>query len=517
MPRVIVAEQPNTARQLIVSRWGITFGVVAAVGLALRVWAYRSVSGTPNGDEAVVGLMARHVLDGELTAFYWGQAYGGTQEVLLTAPIFAIAGSGWLALRVVPIALTAVGALLVWRVGRRTIGEPAAAVAAAVFWIWPGFNVWMLIHQQGFYASNVVYCPLLLLLALRVVERPDRVRVGLFGLALGLAFWQTQQIVPIAVGVIGWTIWKRPSSLRHLPVALPLAVLGALPWIVWNVGHDWESLSQPEYGDKLRSLRLLASPVLPMMTGLRAPYSAELLVPPAALTYLIYVALIALFVVGAVRAWHRDASILYVVTAVFPFVYALSPKTSVSLGTPRFIVVLTPVLVLLLAQLATSYRRALALLVITGVVSVVTLHRMDDWFRGTPRTVTHADGLGPRHTVQWVPRDLGPLIAELDRLRLRHVYAEYWLAYRLNFDTDERLVAAGNAFQDVSVVDGQAVPSTPEPDRYPPYGREIRDSRHGFVFYRQILDSIPIVRKLERAGYRRHDVGSFVVYEPPHG
>ena len=160
------------------------------------------------------------------------------------------------------------------------LGRRAAAVAAALFWIWPAFNIFQPTHQQALYASDVVYCSLLLLLALRVVEQPDRLRVGLFGFVLGLAFWQTAQIVPVVVPIIVWTIWKRPGCLRHIWLAMPLAALGALPWIVWNAGHGWESLAMPDYGDKLRSLRLLASPVLPMTVGLRAPFSAELLLRP---------------------------------------------------------------------------------------------------------------------------------------------------------------------------------------------------------------------------------------------
>ena len=34
--------------------------------------------------------MVRHILHGELTTFFWGQAYGGSQEALLTAPVFAV-------------------------------------------------------------------------------------------------------------------------------------------------------------------------------------------------------------------------------------------------------------------------------------------------------------------------------------------------------------------------------------------------------------------------------------------
>ena len=270
-------------------------------GLVLRVWVYRAALGIPDSDEAVMGLMVRHAQHGELSTFFWGQPYGGTQEVLLTVPVFLLAGSSLLALRIVPIVLSAAAAFLVWRVGRRTIGEPAAGVAGALFWIWPPFTLFLVTRQQGFYASNLVYGSLLLLLALRVVERPDRMRAGLFGLVLGLAFWQTAQIVPIAIPVIGWMVWKQPRCLRQAWVAAPMAILGALPWIVWNLRHDWGSfLVRASPGEYAHSLRLLVSPLLPMLLGLRAPLTSELLVPSKVLTLLAYAGLLALFAYGAV-------------------------------------------------------------------------------------------------------------------------------------------------------------------------------------------------------------------------
>ena len=492
------------------------FAFVAVLGVVLRVWVYRAELGTPNSDEAIVGLMVRHIIDhAQIGAFYWGQAYGGSQEAILTVPVFLVAGSTWFALRLVPIALSAVAAILVWRVGRRTVGEPAAAVAGAVFWLWPAFNLYTLTRAYDFYASDVVYCALLLLLALRILERPDRTRVGLFGLVLGLGFWQTVQIVPVAVPIIAWTIWKQPRCLRHLWLAASLAVLGAAPWIVWNAQHGWKSLDQPPYGNYVRSLRLLASPTIPMLLGLRTPYSARLLVPPAALTYLIYLGLVVLFVYGAYKMRHSNASLLYVVAAAFPFIYATAPKTALALGNPRYTTVLTPILALLLAQLATRYVSAIALIAVVCVVSVVTVSRMNDWFHGTPTPTTNAGGLGPRHTVQWVPRNLNGLISTLTRLRLDHVYTDYWLAYRLDFDSKERILAAENRFTRVTFDHGQAIPS-PVPDgvRSPSYDRKVRQARHGFVFYGQYIDTIPIVKALEQHGYKRYRSGSFVIYAP---
>ena len=124
------------------------------------------------------------------------------------------------------LALQVVAAFLIWRVGLRTIGRTPAAVAAAIYWIWPPFLINYLTHAFGFHGSGVAYCALLLLLALRVVERPDRIRVGLLGLVVGLAFWETPQIVAIIPPVLAWTIWRQPRCLRRLWLAAPLAVIG---------------------------------------------------------------------------------------------------------------------------------------------------------------------------------------------------------------------------------------------------------------------------------------------------
>jgi hypothetical protein len=200
-------------RRVALSPAGVIVALTAAAGVVLRVWTYRSALTIPTSDEALIGLMVRHAEHGQFSTFFWGRPYGGTQEVLLAVPGFMLFGSSYLALRMVPIALSALATFLIWRVGRRTIGEPAAAAAAGLFWVWPPFDFLQFVRAQGFYASGVVYCALLLLLALRVVERPDRVRVGLLGLVLGLAFWESAQITPIALVVLGWT----PGSRRRSP------------------------------------------------------------------------------------------------------------------------------------------------------------------------------------------------------------------------------------------------------------------------------------------------------------
>jgi 4-amino-4-deoxy-L-arabinose transferase-like glycosyltransferase len=501
---VAASSELTRARRFTLTRWTVLYCVTAAAGIALRIWWFRSNLSIPNSDESVVGLMVTHAEHGDISGFFWGSPYAGPQEVLASVPFFAAFGASYYALRVVPILLTAVTSLLVWRVGRRTIGEPAAGVAGALFWVWPPFNLFQLTQHQSFYAANVFYCALVLLCALRAVERPDRVRVGLFGLVIGLAFWQTPQIVPIAVPAAVWAAWRERRTLHYWWVAAPAAVAGASPWIIWNALHGFASLGiHSSLANYRHSLRLLANPVGPMTIGLRAPFGQQVLIPPTILTYALYAGLIVLFLLGAWKTRRRDVSILYVVLALFPFLYAVDRRTSFLSSWPQYTVVVTPVVALLLAQLGSTWRRGVAVLAVGCAVTVVAMPRMSDWFKL----------LQP---VPRAPRDMTPLIDTLDRLRLDRVFADYWIAYRLDFATNERIVAVENAFSGGTVRRNTVVLPHDPNVRYRPYEREVEAApRQGFVFFRRTYRSLPLVPLLEAHGWKSTFVGPYVVYRPP--
>ncbi len=477
--------------------------LAAGVGIALRIAVQLSVLGDTNSDESVLGLMARHALHGQFTTFLWGTAYGGSQEALLAAPIFAIFGSSVAALRVVPLVLDLIAVVLVWRVGRRTIGERPAVIAAALYWIWPPEALLLPIKEIGFYGSNAFYCGLILLLVLRARERPDALRVGALGLVLGLALWQTTQIVPLAVPAVLWLVWQRPAVVRHAWLAIPLAVVGALPWLVWSFRHDFASLHlnsgvSSSYGWRLRTL---VSPVLPMALGLRLPGSQVWLVP--GLAAVAYVAVLALFGYGAYTARRRATSLLYAVCLVFPFLMAISPKTYLTTD-PRYLSALMPVFALLVAQLARTYARATLVLVVGGALTVA-------WVRDSYEHL-HA-GHGDTSTA---PHSIAPLIATLDRLHVNRAFADYWIAYRLAFESRERIIAVENKFDDAYVRGGVVEPTADPFVRYWPYDRDVRESpRHAFVFFRRLQPRPAFIAELRAHGYTRHDVQTFVVYAPP--
>ena len=59
-----------------------------------------------NSDEAVVALMARHILQGSRPIFFYGQAYMGSLDAFLVAGMFKLIGTNIWAVRMVQIGLT---------------------------------------------------------------------------------------------------------------------------------------------------------------------------------------------------------------------------------------------------------------------------------------------------------------------------------------------------------------------------------------------------------------------------
>jgi hypothetical protein len=163
----------------------------------------------------------------------------------------------------------------------------------------------------------------------------------------------------------------------------------------------------------------------------------------------------------------------------------------------------TPVLALLLAQLASRRGRAIVLVALLALVTTVSVPRMNHWF-----TLAQP--------VPYAPRDFSPTIHTLDSLGIDRVYADYWIAYRLDFASNERIVAAEGRFDQVAFPQGLAVLPHDPNARYRPYERTVAaDPRHGFVLFKRTLSSYGIVPQLEAHGYTRHDVGPLAVFAPP--
>ncbi|HEX2057378.1 MAG TPA: glycosyltransferase family 39 protein [Actinomycetota bacterium] len=467
-------------------------------GLAARVWMLLTRMGGLDADEGIVGLMARDILDGDFPLFYWGQPYGGPHEPLLTAGFFAVFGASTVVLKVVAILLSGAACVLVWRVGTRIMGETAAIAAALLFWVWPAAFVWWSVKSRGFYHVALVIGLAVVLLVLRLAQRESVLDMALLGALVGTGIWCTPQTVLLTGPALLWLAIRRPSLLRLAPVAAAAGAVAAFPFWDYNLETGWVSFEASQatlagYGERLRGIFATG---LPGALGLRLPDGSRWIAGGLGVAW--YVGLLALFAAAIAREVfarrardeRRPARILLLATAgAYPFVLALSPY-SAFVDHPRYLYYLGALCALLVAGALAALRpwALVAALVFAMTLTTVAL---------TTSNREHA--FYPASEGALIPEDLGPLVDYLVEHDVDHVYADYWLAYYLSFQTGERIVATPyrGALRDEEA--DQRVRMYPRP---------------GYLFVAGAASEPAFGTEVDEANlpHRRVEVGGFVLY-----
>jgi uncharacterized membrane protein len=462
----------------------VIVGIVA--GVALRAWLLTGSTGRLDSDEAVVGLMARHIVhQHQFTTFYWGQNYGGSITAVVMAAVFRVFGSSTATLKAVPIGMSAICALLVRRLGRKTIGEPGATIAALAFWVWPTNYVWLSTKERGFYWACMILGLAFLLVVLRLVERPHR-WTGWLGLGLlgGLGWWTSPQILYFAVPGLIWLVIRLRRAAWRLVLAVPPALVGSPPWLVWNIRHHWAALVPTSHQfDKgyVGNIDVLLRHGLPVALGLNI---ADRWVVPVVFP-VVYVGIV---VVGglALTARREKPWLLILVVATFPLLWGAFPVSGV-IGEGRYVMFVLPAVALLLVYAARAPVVQVVILVAALGVSVEGVHRLR----------CCAAPLAPDVAM---PQNTRALIEALDAHHVTRFDGDYWIVYRVAFETNERIVGS---------------PTTDT--RWPPYDREVAADRGpAAVFVARSSLASTYRRGLVRlrAPFVRYGAGEFVVYQP---
>ena len=463
--------------------WPLLIGGAVVAGAALRLWILTGPLGMAESDEAIVGLMARHALEGELKVFYWVNYYSGTQEVLLTAGLFALVGPSVAALKLVPVALLGALALVTWRIGRLTVGEPAARLGAALLWVWPPFLVFWSTKARSAYGVGPLCGAVVLWMAIRLRDRPRRLDAAILGFALGCGIWSTQQSLLLGLPALAWLLARRPGVLRLTHYAVAGAAVGAAPWLAWNATHGLKGVLpvtsvEGQHTTYLGRLGDLFTVVLPEWLGLRLPYSRDWLVWRP-LGVALTAAALALLLFAITRRTRRTEP-LVVAVVLYPFIYAATSFTFFT-DEPRYLIFIAPVLTLLLASALARPAVAATALALGVAWTAFYLVRLED--QGRFRYVGQ-------------PTNMAPLISLLDRERQDRVFADYWIAYRLDFESGERIIATSTGFVRNQEYD-ELVKTAKDP---------------AYVYVEGSAQDAAARRRLEPRGYRRLTSGGWTAY-----
>ena len=474
-----------------------------------------------DSDEAIVGLMARHILEGARPVFFYGQGYMGSLDAWLVAGSFVLFGPSVWAIRLVQLALFSVHTALTYVLARLWSGDERTALLSTLLMAFPPVLLTLYTTVSlGGYGELLVLGDLVLLIGW-MLANDGQAGIGwwaLLGALAGVGFWTLGLIAVYLLPLGVLLLWRhRLRAWRGYLVAGSAFAIGSSPWWMYNIEHAWVGVRElydaaamadpmaPVLPIHMRSLGLLLIG-LPGLVGLRLPWSAAWLslpiVPPVAMLY------------GAMswraareakcRAWRGAYVLLWGVVLTFCALFCLSRFGSDPTG--RYLLPLYTPLTLFAAAALVAWGRNVrwSTAVFSGLLLALHL-----W--GTYQGASSAEGLTAQYNaqLQYGNSHDEELVSFLEEHSGARGYTHYWIAFKIAFLSDERVILAPSLPHKASlqVVAGDS--------RYAAYSEMVaRAERVVYVTGNQPRLEESLRRGFSERGiaYREHTVGPYRVF-----
>jgi hypothetical protein len=441
-----------------------------------------------NADEAIVGLMGRHILTGERPIFFYGQAYMGSLDAFLVAIGFRLFGIDMTVIRLIQIliflGIVSTTILIAYRLHR----DQVAALLSGVFLALPtvNFTLYTTVSLGG-YGEALLIGNLLILITLRIREnRSGHSRYLLWGLLAGAGFWAfgltAIYILPCGSVLLAGKFKDGKYSKYWLDNTLILIglVVGLSPLMFWTIGHGMSELIQELLGSAIAgasSTNLMDSLSLHLQNfvffgptvilGLRAPWSTEPLSLPLLPFAIGFWSLVLVHVVFRSRK-KQGIDALYLFSGssiVLTLGFLLTPFGADPSG--RYFLPLMIPLVILAGEFVRkpmlSIPNSFRWILFAGVLAFQLLSNWQVAITYPDRITTQFDSVA-----RVDHRNMDELISFLKSHGETRGYTNYWVAYPLAFQSEEQLIFSP------SLPYHHDFRYTVRDNRYPPY-KEIVD------------------------------------------
>lgn len=426
--------------------------VITLFALLLRLDLLIHTNFVVDADEAIVGLMAQHMVKGgDVPTFYYGQHYMGSMEPILSSFVFYLFGSSPLTLKVVPLIFALMLVPLTYVLGKR-VGGKSVGLLAALFVALPpaAFLEWSTKARGGF-IEIVVISTLCLILATRWLEGRSLGLTASIAALLGLGWWTNNQIIftILPVGLF-FTLSifssKRDllSNLReyssHLAVGGFSFFIGGLPFWIYNLQNNFVSFQMfggsAERWDNLKGFFRSALPIL--LGGKRFWHSEDYFYGSSLLTFLLFGVILSIILSRRRQAIVRlvtfrgveGVELLLVFLSTTASVFVLSSFGSLYTA-PRYLLPAYPALYVLTGFAISKVWRRRWLSFLLGA-SVLFFNLASYYWGG--RSIPGEPVVFQGERVQ---REHGPLLQWLHDHDYHWIRTNYWIGYRVAFETAE--------------------------------------------------------------------------------
>ncbi len=245
-----------------------------AIALLARTWLTIHTQGFIDGDEALVGIQAQHILQGQFPFYFYHQPYMGSLEAYIMAAIFAVAGSSVWTMRAEPILLSLIVTWLTWVLAGELadtarlplhVKQWFMTIAALGAALPPLYDTVLEMRMLGGYIETFILMLLLLIATLKLTNRRAAgasrrelaLRWASIGFLVGFGFWVNPLISYAALATALWLaldvvkLLRQTHKRRYLArgvlvpalTSIPACIAGLTPALIWGAMNQWQNFT----------------------------------------------------------------------------------------------------------------------------------------------------------------------------------------------------------------------------------------------------------------------------------
>lgn len=356
-------------RQHLQKQWPVYFIILLAV--ISRVPQLLSSHFIVDGDEAIVGLMSKHFIEGKgIPWFFYGQQYGfAFIEVLAISFGYSIAGISDYTVKLSVFALWIAGVIFLYKSllliskGNKT----AAILGAVLFILSPAWAVWSM-KARGGYITSFLLSSIIVYLSILSIQKKRNLAFILIGLSLVISFYSQPLWLP---GILPFVIL---GVVKHQPVKrIFLLFAGVISAVIFFLLiQPGDSMWHPQVlsSTGMNSIQSVLKYQFQNLTGYY--YLQEKMPVPASTTFFVYVfAIAAVFGVLAFIAKFKSFPQRHLLAAAaLSLLASISYLFFINLTAPRYAL---PLFGFALVFLFIIYAGAQIKLLPIGITSVLII------------------------------------------------------------------------------------------------------------------------------------------------
>jgi len=496
----------NQFLRSIVQNKVFVLGGILILGLFLRIFTLAYRLQYINSDEAIIGLMARHILQGSFPIFYYGQQYYGPLDAYLTAPLFFLFGSSSATLHIIPLISSTLFIFVIEKLGTALYSPKVGLISAIFAALSSNFLTIRGLQADAAYSILLLIGTYSLLVFNQTIRHLSLGKITFLICICLLGVWVFPlMLYYISAMCLYWllfsmqkaqksglskpiNLWKKVSLIIIFPMTLTV--------IIWFAGIFYGRSLLLQFGQTIANLFISVIPILLGFlpaSGNYALFLQYLSLNPFWENSLIVLASVLIFFTGigvGFRRSQKGISLLFLFVtltlSLFLLFYVLMNVKPAVLSLPRYLFPLYSAIPLWVDGIIKVFKKqprlqmVIFLFVIgSNLYGTLTFPKMQ---------------IDSRSLVEWFSSREG----------IQYVYTDYWTGYRLAFESQEKVIPF--------IIDQNNRSGV---NRYKPYMKMVIRADHPIYLYESGLSKEKAFRDFlieKQLLYQVHTIGAFTIY-----